>query len=169
MGTFQNQVDGEGWRSIQFQVSQSWSRFLLKQEASFYNFSVGNDLLYNQGKIRILLSLKDWWYNREDTQSPTFSSEAIPPPPPLASDVPRDMCPVCRRARGQGDTLAPVSGLVFCYPCIVTSVRWEQFRQAVHCSEINDSICFYRKDGKCPVTGLPLIEEDLIRLFWPEK
>ena len=50
MGTFQNQVDGEVWRSIQFQVSQSSSRFLSKQEASFYNFSVGSDLLYNQGK-----------------------------------------------------------------------------------------------------------------------
>ena len=132
MGTFQNQVDGEVWRSIQFQVSQSWSRFLSKQEASFYNFLVGNDWLFNTQKNIILNFLKDWWYNREDTQSPTFSSEAIPPPPPaLTSDVPRDLCPVCRRGLGQGDTLAPVSGLVFCYPCIVTHVRWEHFRPAV--------------------------------------
>ena len=44
-----------------------------------------------------------------------------------------------------------------------------QVRAVQASSEINDSICFYRKDGKCPVTGLPLMEEDLIRLFWPEK
>ena len=26
-----------------------------------------------------------------------------------------------------------------------------------------------RKHGKCPVSGLPLMEEDLIRIFLPEK
>ena len=38
---FQDQVDGEAWGSAQFQVLQRWSHFHSKQEASFYNFSVG--------------------------------------------------------------------------------------------------------------------------------
>merc|ERR1711971_1186789 len=122
-----------GWRGLALNSISSFAKLIT------FSLETGS----------FFLQFLDWWYNREDTPSPAFSSEAIPPPPPLlASDVPRDMCPVCRKARGQGDTLAPVSGLVFCYPCIVTSVR---------------------KNGKCPVTGLPLMEEDLIRIFWPEK
>ena len=52
----------------------------------------------------------------------------------------------CRHAAGA--TLAPVSGLVFCYACLVTRVR---------------------QAGKCPVTGAPLKEDQLVRIFLPER
>lgn len=52
---FQDQVDGEAWGSAQFQVLQRWSHFHSKQEASFYNFSVGK---YVQDGGKHLISFK---------------------------------------------------------------------------------------------------------------
>ena len=58
------------------------------------------------------------------------------------------MCGRGLREAEAGATLAPVSGLVFCYACLVTRVR---------------------QAGKCPVTGAPLKEDQLVRIFLPER
>ena len=66
-------------------------------------------------------------------------------PPVYYAGVVGGLCPLCRRRR-VGHCVAPVSGILYCYSCIVLHVRDHQ---------------------KCPVTGLPLKEEDLVRVFPP--
>ena len=80
----------------------------------------------------------------------------IPPPPSDSLSRKGDeedftsimRCPACRTKR-KNETLVPSSGYVYCYKCIIGHLRSE--------------------DGKnsCPVTGLPVYEDDLIRLFPP--
>ena len=82
----------------------------------------------------------------------------MPIPPPPSNDLVRKIdeeeiksimrCPICRTIR-KNETLVPSSGYVYCYKCIIGHLRSE--------------------DGKdsCPVTGLPVNEDDLIRLFPP--
>ena len=57
-------------------------------------------------------------------------------------------CPVCRTKR-KNETLVPISGYVYCYKCIVSYLRRD---------ETKDS---------CPMTGLPVTEDSLIRIFPP--
>ena len=84
------------------------------------------------------------------------SSMPIPPPPIKHAKKTSDKensnsimkCPICR-AKRKNETLVPSSGYVFCYKCIVSHLRSGE------------------DEGSCPVTGLPVREADLIRLFPP--
>ena len=85
-------------------------------------------------------------------------STSLPIPPPPINHLNRKNnqesansimnCPICRTKR-KNETLVPSSGYVFCYKCIISHLRSED------------------SNGACPVTGLPVREDDLIRLFPP--
>ena len=80
----------------------------------------------------------------------------IPPPPFTINDSVGNeqntdifqRCPICR-AKRKNETLVPISGYVYCYKCIVGHLRTDETK------------------GTCPVTGLPVAEDDLIRIFPP--
>ena len=59
------------------------------------------------------------------------------------------MCPICRTKR-KNETLVPISGYVYCFKCIILHLR--------SADNVN---------GSCPMTGLPVTEDDLIRIFPP--
>ena len=80
----------------------------------------------------------------------------VPPPPCPSANLPKDngkldlriKCPICRTKR-KNETLVPISGYVYCYKCIVSHLRSDNNKDA------------------CPVTGLPVNEEELVRIFPP--
>ena len=106
------------------------------------------------------VSISNQWYYYRYTNAPNDLKDIarlpIPPPPTQSANLRNDngklnlriTCPICRRKR-KNETLVPISGYVYCYKCIVSHLRSEN-----------------TKDG-CPVTGLPVTEEDLVRLFPP--
>ena len=106
------------------------------------------------------VSISNQWYYYRYTNAPNDLKDIarllIPPPPTQSANLRNDngklnlriTCPICRRKR-KNETLVPISGYVYCYKCIVSHLRSEN-----------------TKDG-CPVTGLPVTEEELVRLFPP--
>jgi len=93
-----------------------------------------------------LLQFLDNWYNKSDVKKMAVFESIPPPPPPFSQEMrsSKGCCPLCRKRLGNGKTLAPISGLLFCYLCIVSYIR---------------------EHSKCPVTKLPLQEKDLVRIF----
>lgn len=78
-------------------------------------------------------------------------SLTIPPPPPppvplAKSRIPTDRCPLCRKHHNQ--PTASSSGFVFCLSCVLPYIRTHR---------------------KCPVSGSPCDEGQLVRLFEPRK
>jgi hypothetical protein len=86
-------------------------------------------------------SSRSWWNGSSDVPPP-------PPPVPLPNEkgVPAGACPLCRRLNRRKPT-ASSSGYVFCFTCILDYVQ---------------------RHRKCPITGSPCKETDLIRLYEPE-
>ena len=115
------------------------------------------------GNLRFLLIILvltykalDWWHHSErdeisahdqmEGDSKSGYHSKIPPPPTLqpTCDLGNpSACPICRK-KITNSTLNVASGYVFCYPCI---------RQHVE------------DEGKCPVTGVRTIPEQLRRLY----
>jgi len=73
---------------------------------------------------------------------------SVPPPPTSgiknSNALPPHLCPLCRRERMH--PTASTSGFVFCYKCLLQSVK---------------------ETGKCPVTGRDCREAQLLRLYEP--
>ncbi|KAK5638789.1 hypothetical protein RI129_013084 [Pyrocoelia pectoralis] len=75
----------------------------------------------------------------------SFTSLPIVPPPPVhtkAGDF-KGRCPICLQSY-KIPTVLPVSGYVFCFPCIIRHLQ---------------------KDPRCPVTQWPAKSLDVIRLY----
>lgn len=93
-------------------------------------------------------------YANAPSEVADLTSLPIPPPPTKnyrffqKEEDAATKCPVCKTRR-KNETLVPISGYVYCYKCIVGHLR---------SNETQDS---------CPVTGLPVTEDDLIRIFPP--
>lgn len=84
------------------------------------------------------------WWSQEEYRGNIINLPIPPPPakPELASFY-NGLCPVCTKPR-RTHTLLAVSGYVFCYQCILPTIR---------------------NTGRCPVTRYPAKEDDLIRLY----
>ncbi len=104
--------------------------------------------------VMFALRAADWMVNTDhsaDHINNRLGLVAKPPPPPKPLKVARGgviplqdgrLCSLCGKIRT--NPCAASSGYVFCYICILD---------------------FVRDNGKCPVTHLPCLERDLIRLF----
>ena len=105
-----------------------------------------------------IITIQDKYFRYANAPSSVTDSMSLPIPPPPIRDSNKTsdksgfnsimVCPVCRTKR-KNETLVPSSGYVFCYKCIIGHLRSEE------------------GGGSCPVTGLPVREEDLIRIFPP--
>mgnify|MGYP000026470445 CR=1 FL=1 len=86
--------------------------------------------------------------SRQETRSVSDSPILQPPPKPsrahLSSSANPEHCPICKEKRV--NPAASPSGYVFCHRCLVSYVQ---------------------KYGKCPVTGVPCTETNIVRLFEP--
>jgi peroxin-12 len=93
----------------------------------------------------------EWWFGTaEAALAPAQRLPVPPPPPPLALapggvPLPADArtCPLCLRPRTNPALAAP-SGIAFCYPCLRAALE---------------------RTGCCPVTGAPVAEDQVRRLF----
>lgn len=104
--------------------------------------------------IMFTLRAVDWMVNSDHTSEHINNRLGLvgkPPPPPKALKVARGgviplqdrrLCSLCGKIRT--NPCAASSGYVFCYLCILNHVR---------------------DHGVCPVTHLPCLEKDLVRLF----
>ena len=105
-----------------------------------------------------IITIQDKYFRYANAPSSVTDSMSLPIPPPPIRDSNKTsdksgsnsimVCPVCRTKR-KNETLVPSSGYVFCYKCIIGHLRSEE------------------GVGSCPVTGLLVREEDLIRIFPP--
>ncbi|XP_054717190.1 LOW QUALITY PROTEIN: peroxisome assembly protein 12-like [Uloborus diversus] len=94
-----------------------------------------------------LTQFLDWWYTREGKLT-SFAPMPVPPPPPQwPSEIPADICFICKKKR-TNDTALASSGFVFCYPCVFRYVQAE---------------------NKCPVTGYYSSLNQLIKLYHQEQ
>ncbi|XP_058800772.1 peroxisome assembly protein 12-A [Phymastichus coffea] len=85
------------------------------------------------------------WWNQEHNYNFNFTTLPIPPPPqiPEFAKPYKGICPICKRPP-RIHTAVSTSGFVYCYQCILGEVR---------------------RNGKCPVTGYPVNDDNLIRLY----
>ena len=153
----------------QYQNSRDFSHSAWSLAASSCSSSVGHEVRGREEGCEVMIMFYsrlvvqqtyrppgDWttqpWQTAPSSSSyyqwrwvPLLGHNVTPWPPDWCTGVVGGLCPLCRRRR-LGHTVAPVSGILFCYSCIVLQVRQHQ---------------------ACPVTGLPLREEDLVRVFPP--
>lgn len=95
--------------------------------------------------------LLEWWYTSAEEK--LGAQQALPPPPPPPSLKPSPdglqlledttHCPICRKRR-TNPAMVSVSGYVFCYPCIFSSID---------------------QHGCCPVTKMPATVDQIRRLY----
>ncbi|KAJ8667824.1 hypothetical protein QAD02_009487 [Eretmocerus hayati] len=85
------------------------------------------------------------WWNQEHYYNFSLTTLPIPPPPQIPDYAKqyKGICPVCRKTPHIHTAVAS-SGFVYCYQCILLEIR---------------------KHKKCPVTGYPIDEDDLVRLY----
>ena len=105
----------------------------------------------NYRRDDLLLRRQQQMEQEESGSSDQQLCSTIPPPPPPAvqlakSRIPSDRCPLCRKHHSQ--PTASSSGFVFCLSCVLPYIR---------------------KHKKCPVSGSPSDEGQLVRLFEPRK
>ena len=147
-------LESGGLRALALSLISTLAKVLTfsLETGSFFLQFLGKRSVCTLLRLSIIPNSADWWYNTEEGAGSAPRSNTAPPPPPsLPAELVPGRCPVCGRGLREaeaGATLAPVSGLVFCYACLVTRVR---------------------QAGKCPVTGAPLKEDQLVRIFLPER
>ena len=129
----------------------------------FVTFSVVG-IFYEEGLKKIISFvathfekkvLNGFRYANKPISSMNFGATSIPPPPAPASVSSEGSeatnyifkCPICL-GKAENETLLPISGLVFCYRCIIQQLRTE---------------------GKCPVTNFATNEEQLVRIYPSEN
>ncbi|XP_014233988.1 peroxisome assembly protein 12 [Trichogramma pretiosum] len=88
------------------------------------------------------------WWNQEHYYNLSLMALPVPPPPQIPEYAKRykGICPICYRSPRIHTVLA-TSGFIYCYSCIITELR---------------------KNKKCPVTGYPAKEDQLVRLYLQE-
>lgn len=98
------------------------------------------------------LQVVDHWYSRTDSSLKVATSMQgrVPgPPPPIMATTTAaarpGQCPLCRRSR-RGSTVVAASGILYCYACIARHLRASG-------------------PARCPVSGLPADESQLVRVF----
>lgn len=110
-------------------------------------------LLTTSFVVSWMTQIRSEWqrYTHQQQSGQASSSSAhgcvIPPPPqPPGVDVPRELCPLCKRPRIQ--PTASTSGHVFCLSCLLP---------------------FVKEHGRCPVTGADCPESRIVRLYEPRQ
>ncbi|CAH0713390.1 unnamed protein product, partial [Brenthis ino] len=84
-----------------------------------------------------------WWGARAPLALRALPAPPPPPPQQAQASAPVNACPLCRQP-WRAPAALPVSGYVFCYTCISRALRGA---------------------ARCPVTGLPAADRDLVRLY----
>lgn len=102
------------------------------------------------------MQFAQWWFRREHLLQPYRPQKVPPPPPPRSCLVQnaaagkshiflpenRTVCPLCHRIRT--NPALSSAGYVFCYPCLAKYVR---------------------ESRQCPISGLPMAQEQIRRLI----
>ncbi|ODN03666.1 Peroxisome assembly protein 12 [Orchesella cincta] len=118
---------------------------------------LGESVLYAVEMGTFFIQFLEWWYNDDRRARVTIASVPVPPAPHSAhtaenKDVqnivklrPEDMdkCPLCRKQL-KNPTAISVSGMVYCYGCILP---------------------YLRKESMCPLTKLVCNSNHLIRIY----
>ncbi|KAF5304228.1 hypothetical protein FQR65_LT08035 [Abscondita terminalis] len=115
--------------------------------ADFRKGFVENTLQSVLGVVAFFMQFLQVW--NEEQSNYSFGALPTVPPPPLdnkAIDY-KGRCPLCLQ-NWKIPTVLPVSGYVFCFPCIVKHLQIQR---------------------RCPVTNLPAKALDVIRLYDSEK
>ncbi|KAI1292116.1 Peroxisome assembly protein 12 [Halotydeus destructor] len=90
------------------------------------------------------LQFLEFFYARDDAIA-KFSQLPIPSPPELEATVRHGFCPLCNQ-KLKNETALTSCGFVYCYLCIQDQLS---------------------RFGKCPVTGIPVDQNNLIKLYPP--
>ncbi|CAL8094143.1 unnamed protein product [Orchesella dallaii] len=117
---------------------------------------LGESVLYAVEMGTFFIQFLEWWYNDDRKARVALASVPVPPAPHKAhgrkTEVqsfvnlrPEDMdkCPICRK-QFKNPTAISVSGVVYCYGCILP---------------------YLRKESMCPLTKLACNSNHLIRIY----
>lgn len=133
--------------------ADAWKRYISKREHDHISTILWSWINGFVGGMTLAISVGaffaqfiDWWYSQEGIKAKFMSLPAPPPPSEWPSDIPSDMCPICKKKR-TNDTALSSSGFVFCYPCI--------FR-------------YVQDTNRCPVTGYKSSLNQLVKIYHEE-
>lgn len=92
----------------------------------------------------------EWWFSAGEAALTPSHRWPVPPPPPALQPLPGGVplpsepgvCPLCAKPR-TNPAVAP-SGIAYCYPCLRSALQ---------------------RQLRCPVTGVPMAETQLRRLY----
>jgi peroxin-12 len=121
-----------------------WATLLKGHFADLWQLNVLKNAITSTFEIMafFLQFLQAW-----SAQQSNYSMTALPTvPPPVPDGKARNYqnkCPICLQ-HWKIPTVLPVSGYVFCFPCILR---------------------YLRENQKCPVTNLPAKPLDIVRLY----